>query len=289
MSRATGLDHAAFVVADLDRAATQWAALGFDLTPVATHTDGAGEPTGTGNRCAMLAGGYLELLAVINPARPSRTIAGMLARYEGGHILSLATDDAEAALARLIRARLIYPGLATALAATSRETQWGTARFERLPFADLAPRLQLIRHLTPELVWRPEQLRHPNQAASLEEVVIASDTPAVFSAMLSRVAGRPIQPDRLDGYTLNLPAGRVRVLTPGATATLFPGHSVPTLPCAGLLACPGLPCPGLLPYIAGVVLRTADANAAVTARAIGRPIPGGRIASATGAAILFIP
>ena len=267
MSRATGLDHAAFVVADLDRAAAQWTALGFDLTPLATHTDGAGQPTGTGNRCAMLARGYLELLAVIDPARPSRTIAGMLARYEGGHILSLATDDAEAARFRLTRA-----GLATTIAATSRETPWGTARFERLPFADLTPRLQLIRHLTPELVWRPEQLRHPNQAAALEEVVVATATTAALVATLSRVAGRPIQPDRLDGYTLNLPLGRVRVLTPAATVTLFPGHPVPALPC-----------------IAGVVLRTADANAAVTALAIGRAIPGGRLAGATGAAVLFVP
>ncbi len=263
----TGLDHVALAVLDLDAAAATWEALGFQITPLARHADGAGVPTGTGNRCAMLGQGYVELLAVIDAAKPSRTLQGFIARYEGAHILSLAMDDAMAAQARLARA-----GLEVAVAETSRPTDGGLARFERLPFPDAVPRLQLIRHLTPDLVWRASEMVHPNHAVALEAVVLVAEEPAVLAALLSRVAGRPVTPDPVGGYALGLPAGKVRILPPDALDAVFPG-----------MACSSLPC------IAGVVIRTDDGNAAVEARGIGRAVPGGRLAEAAGAAVLFSP
>lgn len=265
--RAIGFDHAAVVVADMETAAAAWSAAGFALTPLARHEGTDGQPTGTGNRCAMLRSGYIELLGVIDPARPSRTIAGMLARYEGVHILSLATDDIAAAQARLVRA-----GFDAVIAATARPTAGGLARFDRVPLANLAPRLQLIRHLTPELVWIEADLHHPNHAAALDEIVIAADPPATLAADLSRTAGLPIRPDRSEGYVLDLPAGRIRVLTQAAVQAEFPSLPIPPLP-----------------FVAALVVRTDDANQAVTALGIGTAIEGGRRAMVGQTAVLFRP
>ena len=265
--RATGIDHAGVVVADMDAATAPWSAAGFTLTPLARHEGPDGQPTGTGNRCAMLRSGYIELLGVIDPARPSRTIAAMLARYEGVHVLSLATDDIEAAQTRLARA-----GFPVDIAASSRATDAGIARFERLPLTALIPRLQLIRHLTPALVWREPDLHHPNHAVALEDIIIAADPPAALAADLSRAAGIPIRPDRSDGYVLDLPSGRIRVLTSGSVTAEFPGISLPPRPCVAALA-----------------VRTDDANQAVTALGIGTGVEGGRRAMVGQTAVLFRP
>ena len=258
---ATGIDHVAVVAADLDACAADWARLGFALTPRAVHRDGAGVTTGTGNVCAMLRQGYVEILAVVDAAKPSGTLARFLSHYAGIHILSLAVDDEEAALARLGRA-----GFETAIARSEREG----ARFARLPLGEADPRLQLIRHETPELVWREEFLTHPNHAVALEEVVVVDDPAARFAARLARAAGVPLGPDRATGYALKMGAGMVRVLQPEEAASVFPGLAVGHLPC-----------------IAGISLRTDDGCAAVAGMGIARAVEGGWLAEAGGTQVLF--
>ena len=261
MSIATGLDHVAVATGDLAACAADWTRLGFALTPVARHRDGAGVPTGTGNVCAMLRSGYVELIAVVDPARPSATLGRFVARYAGIHIVSLAMDDEVAAQARLGRA-----GLAVEIARSERDG----ARFARLPFADAEPRLQLIRHFTPELVWQKQWLAHPNHADGLVAVVIVDDVPAVLAARLSRVAGVAVVPDPAGGFALPLAAGVIRVVTPEALGSVFPGVAIPSLP-----------------FVAGVVIRTDDGGAAVAALGVARPVAGGWLAEAGGAAVLF--
>jgi hypothetical protein len=261
MTTATALDHAAVVVPDLAEAEADWRRLGFALTPRALHADAAGVPTGTANATAMLRQGYVELLAVIDPAKPSGTIARFLSRGPGIHILSLATADSAAALARLRRA-----GFDTALARTARDG----ARFARLPLADSDPRLQLIHHETPELVWRAEHLAHPNRAIALDSVIVIDDPPARFAARLSRAAGLPLTPDPLGGYALDLPAGRIRVLH--SAEPVFPGAS----------------CPDFRPWIAGLAIRTDDNCAAIAAMNVARRTGSGWLARASGVQVAFI-
>ncbi|MDW8445200.1 MAG: VOC family protein [Acetobacteraceae bacterium] len=153
------LDHVGLACRDLDRAAALYERLGFTLTPRAKHyapgPSGAPEPTGTGNRCAMFREGYLELIAPIDPARPSSTLERMLARHEGLHIVAFGIDDEEAELARLRDAGVAIDGVAWLERPIAVEGRTERARFARLPLPD-APegRLQLIRHLTPDLLWR---------------------------------------------------------------------------------------------------------------------------------------
>ena len=240
MSLASGLDHVGIAVHDLNAAAAEFEALGFQVTPVAPHLPGGI----TGNRCVMLGQGYLELLAVIDPAGRSATVEKFLARYQGIHVISLASDDAEAAGKRLGREVI----------RSERATDGGPARFARVALTDLAPRLQLIQHLTPELVWRAEDCVHPNGAQALASVVMTAETPAMAAADLARTAGRVLVPDPDGGYALRL---GVRVLDD--IGKIFPGLAVPSLP-----------------FVAGVEIRTSNADLV------------GQVRSAAGVAIRFI-
>ena len=65
-------------------------------------------------------------------------------------------------------------------------------------------------------------------------------------------------------------AGTVRVLPVEALGSVFPGMAVPSLP-----------------FVAGVVIRTDDGGAAVAALGVARPVVGGWLAEAGGAAVLF--
>ena len=160
----------------------------------------------------MLRSGYIELLAIVDPALPDNGAGAMLDRMAGALILALGMDDAEANLARLRRAGIDLPGVLP----LSRPVEPGgpVARFERLPLP-AAPegRVQLVRHLTPELIWREDWMRHPNGARALRAAIIVSDRPAASAARLSRLAGLPLEPDPAGGFALPLPDGaRVRVL-----------------------------------------------------------------------------
>lgn len=242
---ATALDHVGVVVRDLATATAEWRGAGFAPTP--------------GGRI-MLRRGYIELLAQ-DPARPSATITAMLAAGEGAHVLSLAVADAGAA-----EARLRHAGFAVAMAENTRQGDAdgsGLARFRRVPLTDALPRLQLIEHLTPEVVWHPALLGQPNGAEALVEVVAVADKPAAFAARLSRVAGRALAPCD-GGFLLPLDGGAVRVLSPEAFGRLWqaPAPAVP------------------LPRLAALVLRGAAParlafpNLAVRLLAPGEAAPG---------------
>ncbi len=269
---AVGLDHVGVAVPDLGVAADEWQALGFTVQPLAAHMAG-GVPTGTGNRNIMLRQGYIELLATIDPARPSATLARFLARHTGIHVLTLTIDDEEAALARLGRA-----GFAASLARSSRPVdplapEGPQAEFVRIPLADADPRLQMLRQMTPQLVWQERFLSHANGATALHGIVVAADPPAGFAARLARAAGLPLSPDPAGGYALAMPGAVVRVLPPAAASLLLAGATMPVLPC-----------------IAGIMVRTGDGNQAVRrlARVEIRP-DGAVLARVTGVTVMFTP
>jgi glyoxalase-like protein len=213
---AIGLDHIGIVGADLDVLARDFTQLGFHLTPRATHASGR-----TANRCVMLRdGGYLELIATV-PGRSSATLDQFLARGPGAHILALAVADETAAVDRLRRA-----GVAAKASVTSRDTdrERVTARFALvMPPGPPAGRVLLIRQLTPTALWRPDNTVHPNHATAVTEAVYASHEPAETMTDLSRLAGRPAEPDPLGGYRITLGQGCVRILPHSAAAALFPG------------------------------------------------------------------
>ena len=293
MNTALALDHVGIAARDLTPLATAFERLGFTLSPTAQQSgrrtpDGPVEPYGTGNRCAFLRHGYIELIAILDPARFDNGLGAWLSRYAGAHIIALAIGDEAANLERLRRGGLPIPG--TAYLERPVEPSGPVARFARLPLPD-APegRLQLIRHLTPELVWQDRWMEHANGAVALESVVLAAAEPAETAARLSRLAGLPVRPDPLGGFRLTLPgaagaagprspamATTLRILPPAAVPNLFPGMEAPALP-----------------SIVGMAVATADRAAAARRVLAGLPVveaPDGPMVPphlAGGAALVF--
>ncbi|MBV8915981.1 MAG: VOC family protein [Acetobacteraceae bacterium] len=275
---ATALDHVGLVGPDGPALHAEFERLGFRLTPLSRqsgrlHPNGPVESWGSANRCAMLRHGYIELLAIIDPVLPANGLDRLLARYPGMHILALRMQDEAANLDRLRRTGLDVPGiLHLERAVDDTDPCAPRARFARLPLPE-APegRIQLIRHLTPEAIWQERFMTHPNRAASLDAAILAVADPAATAARLSRLAGRPVTPDPVGGFTLELAHGTVRILAPEGLCAVLPGLHPPTLP-----------------FMAGLVVRTEDEAQAVRALVPDlRPVPAGAMTTAGGAGIVF--
>jgi hypothetical protein len=293
MNTALALDHLGVAARDLAPMCAAYERLGFTLSPIAQQSgrrrpDLAVEKYGSGNRCAFLKHGYIELIAILDPALFDNNLNAFLARYPGVHILALAMLDEEANLARLRAAGLDIPGVAY----LERPVEAGgpIARFARLPFPDPPEgRVQLIRHLTPELVWQDRWMDHANKAEVLEAAILCADNPAETAARLSRLSGLPVEPDPAGGFLLRLPGAagaagpkapaletRVRVLAPEALASVLPDVVAPASP-----------------FMAGMVVRTADGAASARRILAGTPTreaPEGIMVPpefAAGAAIIF--
>jgi catechol 2,3-dioxygenase-like lactoylglutathione lyase family enzyme len=249
------LDHVGIAAHDLDRLAATYTGLGFTLTPLARHSgrltpDGPVQKFGTGNRCAMLSGGgYLELIARIDPQAPANSLDRFLARHEGIHIAAFGIADEQAELARLRGAGFNIPGVAYLERPVDQgDPAKGIARFARLPLPnDASPegRMQLIRHLTPELLWRPEWTSHPNRVETLAGLMFWVEDPEATAARLARLTGRPAE----------WMFGVGRILLDDAAIMIAAEDRI----CYSL---PGVEAPSL-PFIAGVLLRTGDDGMAI--------------------------
>jgi hypothetical protein len=294
---ALALDHVGVCARHLGPMTAQFEALGFSLSPIAQQS---GRPTAdkpveiyaTGNRCAFLEHGYIELLAILEPGRFDNGLGKFIARYEGLHILAMGMDDAEANLARMRRAGIPIPGVAH-LERPVDKPDGPRAKFSRLPYPD-APegRLQLITHLTPELIWQERWMDHANKAVALTELVLVSAEPAVTAARLSKLTGLVIEPRLAGGFLLRFPGGvgvagpkapametRVSIKAPEDLPATLPGVAIPDLP-----------------FMAGFFVQTSDGNASVKRLLSHLPLvelPEGALmvppGHAAGAALVFHP
>ncbi|WP_083747383.1 VOC family protein [Teichococcus deserti] len=281
MTAATALDHVGLATPDPRALGAAYERLGFTLSPLSQQSgrrapDRPVELFGSANHCVMLREGFIELLGLVDPALFDNGLKRFLARHEGIHILAFEMDDEEANLARLRQAGLAIPGVAW-LQRPVGDADGPIARFARLPVPD-APegRVQLVRHLTPELLWREPWLTHRNHAVALDSAVLVTEDPAESAARLGTLTGIAPVPEA-GGLLLQLPRGALRILPPEALPAVLPGVAIPNLP-----------------FTAGCVLRTDDGNAAVRALLgdVLQPVPGGLMvppALAGGAALVFSP
>lgn len=236
----TFLDHLGHFVPDMDAAHRALTRLGFVQTPYTVHQTTAGPgappvPGGTANRCVMLREGYIEVLCVVDPEHPTgaRTMR-QLERYTGVHIVAMTDPDALARRDRLDAAGFETQDPVNLKRAVPLEGGGeGMAAFTvcRTPADAMAEgRVQVITHLTEDLVWQPRWMGHENGIVGLRDVVIlpadleeAADRYARFTeAEPVRVAG--------DMVRLKLARGGVVLTTPAGAARLFPGAAVPPVP-----------------------------------------------------------
>ena len=231
------LDHVAVVSRRADALFDAYERMGFVLTPVSRHSGSIrpGEPPvpwGTGNRCAMFRSGYLELLAIIEPDMFCGMFPALLDKYEGLHIMAFGCDDAGAAETRLRDSGVGVQGIVSLQRELETPDGTGLARFSLVRLEpDEAPeaRLNVIQHHTPELLWQPHLLSHPNRAVALVELVTCVADPDEAGARYARLLGVDRE-RRGAARILTLPRGRFVLVAPGDLAAVLPGITAPVVP-----------------------------------------------------------
>jgi hypothetical protein len=227
----TGIDHTLVGVRDLEAARRAWETLGFTLTPRGRHIG-----WGTGNYCIMLESGYIELLGIVDPGQFLNNLDGFLEKREGLMGLAFGTDNPARCAENLKASGVVFEG------------PKGLKRKLELPEGEVLPAFELLyldraatpslnafitHHLTPELIRRPEWLRHANRARRLISVtVVAEDPVRTVIGYLPRFG-----PDRVqvsDAMTVvDTGAGAIRFVTPKGLRTLYdallplPEHDAP--------------------------------------------------------------
>ena len=246
MAIVTDLDHVGVGVRDLAAAARTYERLGFTLSPFARHA-GAVEPGGpivaraTGNRCAMLGAGYLELIAIVDPKLPAGGMDARIAAREGVHIAAFGCADAKAADAHLRAANFASRGGVYLERMVDSPEGPMMAKFDRVPVAPHETpegAVFYIKHLTREAIWQKQLLNHANGSLALDE--------AVFHVADADEAA--LRYGRFLGLAATGAGGVRRIALPRGTLTLADSRGLRgLLPFADVAPAPG---------IVGVTVRT---------------------------------
>jgi len=220
------LDHVVIDVRDrMDEAARAFSALGFTLTPRGRHLQ-----QGTGNYCIMFERDYLELMGVVDPRQDTGGLVEFLVHGEGPRGLAFATragDDTATALAR----QCLHPTAARDL----------TRQLE-LPEGTVLPRFKLVslppeetpdlmsfvcQHLTPELVRRPDWLRHANAVVGIAGVVVLVESTKPLAAAYEKLFPTGVTATD-DVLTVHAGSHRLTFATADDFTALYP-EAEPTL------------------------------------------------------------
>ena len=240
------LHHVGLVTRDMDATIGQYERLGFSFTPltvprVPLRPGAAPEPLGAGNRTAVFADNYLEILAIVDhqrwaAARPEQRgpydLDRPLARYEGLHVMHFGTDDIDAVHERLTAESVPNTGIRPFQRPVDTPEGAALMRARAIGFPpDAHPEalLQVAQHLTPELVFQPRYQQHDNGAVGIVEITVCGTDPTRYAARYAAVTGHGY---RLDGDTCTIDLGRsrIRVTPPEAVPTLIPGARPPAVP-----------------------------------------------------------
>ena len=232
------INHVGMAVSDLADTVRQFEAMGFQLTPYSPHSAAwkpgeAVQPQGSGNRCVMFASDYLEILASEDPARPAARITNFLERHQGAHIVCFNTEDPHAVERRLAGKGISVSGVIPLQREIDTPVGVRTAKFARIQFApDESPEgyIQAARHLTPEYIYQPRYIRHPNGCTSVHRTVIVTDALDAFAEKYHRYIG--LTPIAHTGYIdFHFPLGtRLTIVDVKHVSALLPGTSLPPIP-----------------------------------------------------------
>lgn len=240
MSPTVALDHIGVAVKDLERGRAAYDRLGFRLTPRSQHrgspTPGAPvEPFGSGNHCAMLRHGYLEVVGLTDSALFSN-VKSFVARYEGAHIVAMGVKSAADAYQALTQrgVRVDAPRQLERDAAYGESgTETRRAAFRNMHFArDAFPEAHFlfIEHLTRDVLWQPHLLDQPNGVTALSDIFICVPDVEASAEKLAALFATTAERSGEGEYRLPLARGTAWILSPAAWTRWAPGAPTPPLP-----------------------------------------------------------
>ena len=229
-----GVDHCIVGVNGLEAARARYESLGFTVTPRGRHIGWA-----TANYCIMFPRDYIELLGILDPDGYSAGLDAVLAqRGEGLLRLAMRSDDAGRTDAFLREAGLVS------------EPVRDLARELEMPDGVVLPEFRLIhpvpeatpglaaficQHLTPEIVWRDEWLRHRNTAVAVGSYCIAADDPDALAAGWGRLLGPASVTQEVDRITVETGTARLDFVSAGSLGEEFAALGIEA-PVAGRIA-----------------------------------------------------
>lgn len=268
------LDHAAWIVRDLDAAQAAFTRLGFRLSPRQHHS----ADMGSANHTFVLGDAYLEMIGMTAPTAFNAPWRARLAEREGVYMASLRTTDAAAArdalAARGVAATAPVPH---ARPATLPDGQVVTVAFDTV-YVDAAATAPLhvsaCHHRQPEHVFVPALAVHPNGACRLDALLVASDAPAAAADRFANVAGVAARHGDGEG-AVPLGDAEIRYLSPERLRRrwhLPADAAVPPVPSAAVIAVADL---------AACAAWLATQGVAAT------PVDGGLLVDAVGGRIEF--
>jgi catechol 2,3-dioxygenase-like lactoylglutathione lyase family enzyme len=245
-SDANILHHVGLITRDMDGTIEQYERLGFRFTPltlprIPLRPGSEPELLGAGNRTAIFANNYLEVLAVVDKDRwaaisPQQKgpfdLDRSLARYEGLHVMHFGTDDIEALHERLTAAGVPNGGIRPYQRTVDTENGPQPMHARAMGFppeANPEALVQIAQHLTPELIFQKRYQRHDNGATGIIEITVCGEDPEHYAALYSQYTGHEYTRDG-DVFTVDLGHSRVRVVAPDSLPGLIPNAKAPAVP-----------------------------------------------------------
>ena len=196
---------------NIDAAQTLLEGLGFTVTPRGYHT------LGSVNHLVVLPGGYLELIG--QPRDSDKVRQEILDSPVGIDGLVYAVDDIEACHDRWLVLGLDAQPVQhfsrpVDVEGKSVDARFSTVRLRPGQFA--AGRVYACRHLTPELVWRPEWMAHANGAHGISSLLVIDEDPVQAAESYDRLGrwGTEFALEFADGGSLPARFGELAVYAP---------------------------------------------------------------------------
>lgn len=228
-----GVDHCFVLVNDLDQAAEQYEALGFNLSPRGLHS----EAKGSANYTIMFPEDYFELLGLLRPTPGNAERGKALAEQgQGLHAVACRIDTAEGAASDLAELGLGTHGLGSfERPVPLPDGGTGTAAFSTVMFdADIVPlgSVFMCQHKTPETVWIPELLVHPNTACGLGAILAISDDAKKDADGFARLWAEGSVSEEDDIYTVDTgsDSAPLMVMSEAKMAELYPSIDLAQTP-----------------------------------------------------------
>ena len=167
---------------DIDAAQALLSGLGFTITPRGYHT------LGSVNHLVVLAGGYLELIG--QPRDSDKVRQEILDSPVGIDGLVYAVEDVQAChdhwIAMGLKAQPVQH-FSRPVEIDGKEIDACFSTVRLLPGEFAAGRVYACKHLTPELVWRPEWMAHPNGVRGIAGMLVVDEEPVQAAASYDRV------------------------------------------------------------------------------------------------------
>jgi len=209
------LDHPVIAVNDLEDSRRIYENLGFTVPPRGSHVE-----WGTGNLCIMFPDDYLEMRGIIDPDRFVMHMDKHLEKFgEGLMGIAFRTDDVASSYSSLVAHGVETPEPKRLTRNFELPEGWTQPSFELcVPAADAIEGLMhvvVLQHLTPELIRRPDYLRHANTATGVNSMTGVIFAVERVAEKMAQLLGKKAVTVSDDGVHMTVATGqRIHLLLP---------------------------------------------------------------------------